>query len=401
MQWRKESKPHGKQMGATMRVGSTSDFNCIIDRRGTASEKWDRYSGQDIIPLWVADMDFRSPPAVIEALQERVSHGVFGYTHPPAELAPAVLGRLEQAYGLLAEEEWLVWIPGLVCGLSIACRAVGDVGDEVVAFTPVYPPFMSAPLLSRRTLIKVPLRLHNGRWEMDPEELERTITARTRLLMLCNPHNPVGRAWSAAELTAIAEAAERHDLVLCSDEIHSGLVLEEGRRHISIASLSPSICRRTITLQAPSKTFNIPGLACSFAVIADPELRSAFRNTKAGIVPSVNTLGYTAALAAYRYGEPWRRELIEYLRGNRDLVRAAVGRMEGLTMTSVEATYLAWIDTRESRIADPARFFEDAGVGLSDGADFGAPGFVRLNFGCPRPLLATALERMAAALASR
>lgn len=384
-----------------MRVGPASDFDCIIDRRGTASEKWDRYSGRDVIPLWVADMDFRSPPAITEALQERVAHGIFGYTHPPAELAPALLGGLEQAYGLIAKEEWLVWIPGVVCGLNLACRAVGDVDDEVVAFTPVYPPFMSAPPLSRRALVKVPLRLHNGRWEMDLEELERAITARTRLLMLCSPHNPVGRAWSAAELTAIAEIAERHDLVICSDEIHSGLVLEEGRRHIPIAALSPSICRRTITLQAPSKTFNIPGLACSFAVIADPELRSAFRKAKAGTVPSVNILGYTAALAAYRHGEPWRRELIEYLRGNRDLVQAAVGRMDGLTMTSVEATYLAWIDTRESGLANPARFFEDAGVGLSDGSDFDAPGFVRLNFGCPRPLLAKALDRMSKALTSR
>jgi cystathionine beta-lyase len=346
-------------------------------------------------------MDFRSPPAIIDALHERVAHGIFGYTHPPEELAPALLEHLEQAYGLIAKEEWLVWIPGVVCGLNLACRAVGDVDDQVVAFTPVYPPFLSAPPLSRRALVKVPLRLHDGRWEMDLEELERAITARTRLLMLCSPHNPVGRAWSAAELTAIAEAAERHDLVICSDEIHSGLVLEEGRRHIPIAALSPSICRRTITLQAPSKTFNIPGLACSFAVIADPELRSAFRKAKAGTVPSVNTLGYTAALAAYRYGEPWRRELIEYLRGNRDLVQAAVGRMDGLTMTSVEATYLAWIDTRESGLANPARFFEDAGVGLSDGADFDAPGFVRLNFGCPRPLLAKALDRMSEALTSR
>lgn len=235
---------------------------------------------------------------------------------------------------------------------------------------------------------------------MDPEDLERAITARTRLLMLCSPHNPVGRAWSAAELAAIAEVAERRDLVICSDEIHSGLVLKADLRHVPIAALSPSIRRRTITLQAPSKTFNIPGLACSFAVIADPELRKAFRHVKAGIVPSLNALGYTAALAAYRYGEPWRRELIEYLRGNRDLVQAAVGQMEGLAMTSIEATYLAWIDTRESGIANPTRFFEDAGVGLSDGADFGAPGFVRLNFGCPRPLLAKALERMAAALSS-
>jgi cysteine-S-conjugate beta-lyase len=380
---------------------STGDFDKVVDRRGTASEKWDRYSGRDIIPLWVADMDFQSPPAILEALRERVAHGVFGYTHPPSELAPALRAHLDQAYGFSVEEEWLVWVPGLVCGLNIACRAVGDVDDEVATFTPVYPPFLSAPRLSGRHLVKVPLRLKDGCWQMNPEDLERAISPRTRLLMLCSPHNPVGRAWSAAELNAIAEVAERHDLVICSDEIHSGLVLQEGRHHIPIAGLSPAVSRRTITLQAPSKTFNTPGLACSYAVIAAPGLRRAFRRAKAGIVPSVNALGFTAALAAYRHGEPWRREVIAYLRGNRDLVCAAVDRMKGLAMSPVEATYLAWIDARATGITNPARFFEDAGVGLSDGTDFGAPGFLRLNFGCSRQLLEAALERMESALACR
>lgn len=375
------------------------DFDTVIDRRNTASEKWDKYRGRDIIPLWVADMDFRSPPAVIQALHERVEHGVFGYTHPSTELVEAVRAHLLADYGWAVEEEWIVWLPGLVCGLNVLCRAVGGAGDEVVTFTPIYPPFMSAPGLSDRGLIKIPLQLREGRWVADLDALERAITPRTKLLLLCSPHNPVGRAWSREELAQLAEVAERHDLVIGSDDIHSGLVLDEERRHIPIATLSPETARRTITLLAPSKTYNIPGLGCSFAVIGDPGLRRAFRKAMGRIVPHVNTLGYTAALAAYRDGEEWRRALLAYLRGNRDLVQAEVNAMPGLSMTPVEATYLAWIDVRPSGIPEPARFFEEAGVGLSDGADFGAPGFVRLNFGCSRSLLVEALGRMRRVLA--
>lgn len=374
------------------------DFDTIIDRRNTASEKWDKYRGRDIIPLWVADMDFRSPPAVIQALHERVEHGVFGYTHPPAELIAAVRAHLLVDFGWAVEQEWIVWLPGLVCGLNVLCRAVGGSGDEVVTFTPIYPPFMSAPGLSDRGLVTVPLHLREGRWVADLDALERAITPRTRLLLLCSPHNPVGRAWSREELAQFAEVAERHDLVIGSDDIHAGLVLDEERRHIPIATLSPETARRTITLLAPSKTYNIPGLGCSFAVIGDPGLRRAFRKAMGRIVPHVNTLGYTAALAAYRDGEEWRQALLAYLRGNRDLVQAEVDAMPGLSMTHVEATYLAWIDARATGIPDPARFFEEAGVGFSDGADFGAPGFLRLNFGCSRSLLVEALGRMRRAL---
>lgn len=376
----------------------TFNFDTIIDRRYTASEKWDRYQGRDIIPLWVADMDFRSPPAVIEALHERIGHGVFGYTHPSAELVDAVLAMLLREYDWDVAEEWLVWLPGLVCGLNVACRAVGEAADGVVTFIPVYPPFMSAPILSGRNLIKVPLLLANGRWGMDLGALERAITPRTRLLLLCNPHNPVGRVWSQSELFELAELAGRYNLIICSDEIHAGLILDKDKRQIPIATLSPEIGARTITLNAPSKTYNIPGLGCSFAVIADHELRRAYKRAMAGIVPHVNTLGYTAAQAAYLHGEPWRLALLEYLRGNHDLVTEAVEGMPGLAMTPVEATYLAWIDARASRIEHPARFFERAGVGLSDGADFGLPGFLRLNFGCSGTLLQEALRRMRVAL---
>jgi len=374
------------------------DFDEIIDRRGTASEKWDKYRDTDIIPLWVADMDFRSPPAIIEALHERVSHGVFGYTAPPDGLAQAVIDALLAEFGWQVKKEWITWLPGLVTGLNITCRAVGAAEDEVITFTPVYPPFMSAPPLSGRTLVKVPLKETNGQWGLDLEALERSVTPKSRLLLLCSPHNPVGRVWTEQELTSLADFAQRHDLVICSDEIHAGLVIEESVRHIPIATLSEEADRRTITLLAPSKTFNVPGLGCSFAVISDDTLRRAFRKAMGRIVPHVNLLGYTAAEAAYRHGESWRQELLVYLRGNRDLVAQEVATMPGLSVAQVEATYLSWIDVRDTGIEDPVAFFEAAGVGLSGGSDFGLPGYLRLNFGCRRALLAEALRRMRVAL---
>lgn len=377
------------------------DFDEIIDRRGTSSEKWDKYRDRDIIPLWVADMDFRSPPAVIEALHERVSHGVFGYTAPSESLVEAVLKSLCDEYGWQVAKEWIVWLPGLVTGLNVACRAVGAAGDDVITFTPVYPPFMSAPPLSGRNAINVPLVCQEGRWVFTLEDLERAVTPATRLLLLCSPHNPVGRVWSREELELLAQFAQKHDLIVCSDEIHAGLVLEEGVRHIPLATLSPEMSARTITLFAPSKTYNVPGLGCSFAVISDDALRRAFRRAMGRIVPHVNLLGYTAAEAAYRHGEEWRQELIAYLRGNRDLVAREVARMPGLKVAPVEATYLSWIDLRETGIEDPVGFFEEAGVGLSGGADFGLPGYVRLNFGCRRELLVEALRRMRVALEAR
>ena len=363
------------------------DFDTVIDRSNTGSEKWDKYAGRDIIPLWVADMDFRSPPAVLAALQERIAHGVFGYTAATAGLVEAVQEHLQRDFNWRIEADWLVWLPGLVCGLNVLCRAIGDVGDEVLTFTPIYPPFMSAPTLNGRTTVKVPLQLVDGRWVADLAALEAAITPRSKLLLLCSPHNPVGRAWSREELQAFADVAEHHDLVLGSDEIHAGLILDAGTRHLPIATLSPATARRTITLLAPSKTYNIPGLGCSFAVISDPTLRQRFIRAAGRIVPHVNTLGFTAAEAAYRQGEAWRSQLT-----------TEINSIPGLTMTHVEATYLAWIDTRATGIKQPGAFFEAAGVGLSDGADFGAPGFVRLNFGCSRSLLIEALQRMRRAL---
>ena len=376
------------------------DFDTPIDRRGTDSSKWGKYAGRDVLPMWVADMDFAAPPAVIEALHRRAAHGVFGYGDPPSTLSEAVVDAVARDHRWCIEPGWLVWLPGLVTGLNVACRAVGEAGDGVFAATPIYPPFLSAPRLSRREIVAVPLQRRGARWEWDFDRVEEAIAPTTRLFMLCNPHNPVGRAFTRAELETVAAIAERHDLIICSDEIHAGLVLDPACEHLPIAALDAAVARRCITLMAPSKTYNVPGLGCAFAVIPDAGLRRRFLDVMRGIVPHVNVLGYAGAEAAYRYGEPWRSALIEYLRGNAEYARAAIDAIPGLRTTPVEATYLAWIDCTALNLEDPAAFFEAAGVGLSNGADFGAPGFVRLNFGCTRDTLGQAVARMSQAVAA-
>lgn len=370
------------------------NFDIGIDRRHTASLKWDKYKDRDIIPLWVADMDFQSPPSVLDALHKRVEHGIFGYAVPPQELIDTTVSMLHDLYGWQVHPDWLVWLPGLVTGLNVTCRAVGNPGDDVLTAIPVYPPFLTAPPHFERQTVTVPLICHNGRWEFDFDRLEAAITPKTRLFILCNPHNPVGRVLTREELNRIAALCEKHDLIVCADEIHCAMILDPDKFHIPFACLGPDIQDRTITLMAPSKTYNIAGLGCSFAVISNPALRKRFVGAMAGIVPRVNALANTAALAAYQDTSSWVNQLLNYLRRNRDRVISAVSQMPGLTIYHTEATYLSWIDARQLGMDDPAGFFEQAGVGLSDGAEFGTPGFLRLNFGCPLATLDEALERM-------
>lgn len=373
-----------------------SEFDRVIDRRHGDSLKWNRYAGRDVLPLWVADMDFAAPTAVLQALQARVAHGVFGYSEPWPSLTESVLAHLESSYGWKIGADWLVWLPGLVPGLNVACRAID--GDVLTA-TPVYPPFLTAPGHMGRKLRRVDLVEQDGLWQWDWEKLEKE-APHSRLLLLCHPHNPVGRCWRDDELQRLAGLAERHDWIVCSDEIHCDLILDEGRRHRPFALLGKHAAQRSITLMAPSKTFNVPGLACAFAVIPDAGLRRRFQAAMDGIVPHPNTLGLVACEAAFRHGEGWRQQLLRVLRHNRDRVEQAVAALPGLRMAHVEATYLAWIDARGLGVADPEAHFEAHGLGLSDGAAFGAPGWVRLNFGCPTAPLNEALARLGKACTS-
>jgi cystathionine beta-lyase len=371
-----------------------SIFDTPPDRRDSDSIKWGKYAGRDILPLWVADMDFAAPPAVVEVLRQRIEHGVFGYGHPWPALEESVLAHLESEYNWRIEAEWIVWLPGLVTGLNVACRAVDG---EVLTATPIYPPFLSAPRFSGRPLNRVELACVDGRWQWDKIALQNASTAATRLFLLCHPHNPVGRCWSRDELDDLAIFAEKNDLIVCSDEIHCGLILDADKRHIPFASLSSEAARCSITLMAPSKTYNIPGLGCAFAVIPDAARRRRFLHAMDGIVPHVNVLGLAACEVAYRDCGDWHRELLAYLAGNRDRVAVAVDAEKRAKMSHVEATYLAWIDVRELGLSNPAAHFEAHGLGLSDGADFGAPGWLRLNFGCARSTLDAALTRFATA----
>ena len=370
------------------------DFDEPVARYHTASLKWERFADRDIIPLWVADMDFRSPPAVMQALSRRVEHGVFGYGVAPKAVTELVCEMLDRRYSWQVEPEYIVWLPGLVCGLNVACRSVGAEHDEVLSLVPIYPPFLTAPVNSGRGLVTVPLVTESNRWVIDFDKLEKSITPKTKLLLFCNPHNPVGRVYSRLELDKLISLCDRHGIIICSDEIHCDLILDADKKHIPTATINPEAAARTITLMAPSKTFNIPGLGCSFAVISNRKWRNKFLQVMAGIVPETNILGFTAAEAAYRDSWDWHAALLDYLIDNSRLVEKEIGFMAGLSMHHVEATYLAWIDARRLDNIFPARFFEAFGVGLSEGSDFGLPGYVRLNFGCRRLLLRQALQRM-------
>lgn len=382
----------------------TFDFEQPPARLGTDSQKWQKYEGREILPLWVADMDFRSAPAIMAALHERVNHGVFGYARPVKSTVAAVVAALKTRYGYEIDPTWLVWLPGLVCGLNVTASAFAQAGEEVLTLTPVYPPFMSAPKNAARVSVQTNWILRDGRWTIDWDGLERAITPRTRLFYLCNPHNPLARVWRRDELVRLADFCVRHDLVLCSDEIHCDLILESSLPHIPTATLSPEIAARTVTLMAPSKTYNVPGLGTSFAVIADSALRHRFNKAAAGIVAEVTSLGYVACEAAYRDSEPWRQALLATLRGNRDYLLDFIHReLPGVVVEGpIEATYLAWLNVEALGLADPIAHFEKHGVGLSEGAFFGSKKgrHVRLNFGCPRSTLAEALRRMKTALAA-
>jgi len=374
------------------------DFDVPVERRHTASLKWEFYGGKDIIPLWVADMDFMSPPAVIRALSSRTEHGVFGYGAAPRALTGVICEMLARKYSWQVEPEHLVWLPGLVCGLNVACRSIGAEHDDVITLVPIYPPFLTAPKNSGRRLVTVPLVTESNRWIIDFDALEKSITPQTRLLLFCNPHNPVGRVYTRQELDKLVTFCDRHDIIICSDEVHCDLILDTDKIHIPTASLNLEAAARTITLMAPSKTFNIPGLGCSFAVISNRKMRNRFLQAMAGIVPEVNILGFTAAEAAYRDSWDWLTALLVYLRDNSRLLEKEISSMGDLSMHHVEATYLAWIDARRIDKIFPARFFEAFGIGLSEGSDFGYPGFVRLNFGCQRSLLQEALQRIKRAI---
>ena len=379
------------------------DFDRVIDRRASDSNKWRKF-GPDVLPLWVADMDFPSPPAVLAALQARVAHGFFGYLTEHPELPAVVAERVTKRYGWRVSPEAVVLIPGVNVANNFACGALAAPGEGLLLQTPAYPPILRATNnLGRVQERHVLDRDAAGRYVVDLDAFTAAITPRTKAFVLCNPHNPVGRVYSRTELEGMAAACLQRGLWIVADEIHCDLLLD-GRTHVPMASLSPEVEARTITFMAPSKTFNLPGLKCAVAIVPSATLRERLTTAMGDLMSKPNILGHTAAVAAYREGDEWLEALLRYLAANRDaLVEYVRTKLPGVTVAPAEGTYLAWLDCRGARIpgGDPYTFFlERARVAFNDGKLFGpgGDGFVRLNFGCPRSLLTEGLERMRRAL---
>lgn len=370
------------------------NFDRCLDRENTNSVKHDRYAGNDILPMWVADMDFSVAPEITEAIRSRLDHDIYGYTHVPESLNELIVERMQRLYQWSIKPEWLVWVPGVVASVNIACRSIGDVDSQVLSPAVVYPYIAHAAELNNRHLQKVPMVLRQQRWLMDSDWLADRNDANDDILLLCNPHNPGGSVYRQDELSVLADLAEAKDWVIVSDEVHCDLILEPGIKHIPVASLSPAVEQRSITLMATSKTFNLAGLGCSFAIIPNQQLRRNFKQASTGIVSHINLFGYISTQAAYQQGEQWHRQLLDYLRANRDYFLQEINQIRGLKLDPIEATYLAWIDVSELGLDNPPQFFEQAGIGMSPGRDFGDTGFMRLNFGCSRATLEAAVSRI-------
>ena len=378
------------------------DFTSFPDRRRTESVKWGVY-GKDVLPMWVADMDFISPQPVIDALKERVEHGIFGYPMISDELKQFVVERMETRYDWKITADDLIFVPGVVSGFNLVCQALSGGSGSMIMQTPVYPPFLAAPRNGGIDGITVDLvQDRTGQYSIDFEAFEKAIRPDTRVFLLCNPHNPVGRVFRKDELEKLAEICLRHNVAICSDEIHSDLIYG-GYRHIPIASLNAEIEQKAVTLIAPSKTFNIAGLECSVIICRNKEIREKIEFARRGLLGHVNVLGLVAATSAYRDGGEWLEELLAVLQSNRDLlVRFIHENLKGIKMSIPEGTYLAWLDCRGlTSVKDPFKFFlDEAKVALNDGCEFGkaGEGFLRLNFGCPEGMLIEAILRMKQAL---
>lgn len=374
------------------------NFDQIINRKNTDSFKWDFFQDPEgTIPMPVADMDFKSPEPILEALREVTEHGVFGYSIIPEELKDILQERLERLYSWKTEKEWQVWIPGLVPAITATCRAIGEIGDAVITSIPVYHPFHLAPGYVGKKLQTFPLIEVDNRWTFDFEALEKAITEDTKLFMLCNPYNPAGTVFTREELEKLAEICQHHNLIICSDEIHCDLILDKNKKHVPIASLSQETENKTVTLLSPSKTFNIAGLGCSVAIIPSPELRQKFNAAKDGFFPPLPRHSMVAAMAAYRDCEDWRLQLINYLKVNHDYMFQELNGYKGLKLLPLEATYLAWIDARDTGIEDIQERILKAGVRLMNGKTFMGEGFLRLNFACSKSVLVEAVKRIKSA----
>ena len=363
------------------------NFDQQLERRGTNSMKWDARQPKNI-PMWVADMDFQSPLAVQEALQAVANSGVYGYAWPPSELFEVILERLEKMHAWNVEKEWIVLLPGLVPGLHASARIMPSEKKSTLTSTPVYYHLYKAAESSGLETLEVPF-LENG--EMDFEGLKAKKREDTGMYFLCNPHNPTGRVFSQKELEKLADFCLKENLILVSDEIHCDLILDHEKRHHSVASFSKEVEDNSITLLSPSKTFNIAGIGGSFAVIPNGALRSRFEAAKFGIMPHLNNWQISSMLAAYQHGEPWRQELLAYLRSNHNYLLEEINAIPELKMKPLDATYLAMIQCPQE---DPEKYLSVNGIDVNGSGQFHGTNFFRLNFGTQKSRLEEGVKRI-------
>jgi len=370
-------------------------FNEAINRRNIGSDKWDKYLSEDIIPMWVADMDFRAPREVLRAIADRNEHGIYGYQSKPMDLLTLIQSRYSERYDWHFDLDSLSLVSGVVPAMNHVCRALLAEGEAAITVTPVYYPFLAMGQNSDRELIQVAAEPCNDTYPYPLEALKTALkqNRNVRLLLLCNPWNPVGRVLSRAELQAIAALAQEFDLMICSDEIHFELLFDDNR-HICIANLNEDMRQRTITVSAATKTFNIAGLGGAWVIIENPNLKAQFERFGSGLNQGNNPLTVVATRAALAHCEDWRLSLIEHLQSNRALLSSTIEQLEGISMNEIQGTYLAWLNIQKLNLSDPAAFFEARGLGLSLGAQFGGPGYMRLNMGCTQATMREACKRL-------
>ena len=369
------------------------DFDTPTNRLGTDSIRWDSFDSKEVLPLWVADMDFKSPPCVIEAVSNRVQQGIYGYTHSPHQMNAMIADYLKEQYQWQVNPDWIVILPSVVSVLYTTVQQLTNNDESVLVPNPIYHHLRLACSSANRQFQEMSLELKDGRWLLPPRnELSNLITDKTTLALFCNPQNPGSTVFTREELKEFGNFCVEHDLWICSDEIHAGLVLDENKKHIPLASISKDISEKTITLMSLNKTFNFPGIGLAWAVAENPLLQKAIQVGLHQTIAPPSLLAYTATMAAIQEGEPWRQELIQYLRGNRDLVQEKIKSIDGLSICKMEGSYLAWIDCTNLHHHNPYQLFLDHGLATSPGSQFNREQFVRLNFGTQKSRLEQALN---------
>jgi|TARA_B110000438_G_C15819728_1_gene653782 cysteine-S-conjugate beta-lyase len=376
------------------------NFDTFLDRKKFSSEKWLKFKDPEVIPMWIADMDFSAPPEILEPLRKRIDQATFGYSTVPESLTHTLVERIDKN-GWKIDPDWVTWMPGAVVGLNLSCKTFLQPGDMAMTPSPIYQPFTSAPENMERGMVTTVMKDVNGRLELDFDEIENLMSDDVRMFFFCNPHNPGGTVFSKEEILKLIEICEQHKVLICSDEIHCDVILD-AKSHLHLGNVNDYAKDNSITLLGPCKTFNLAGLPIAASIIPNPDIREDFRRNMKGIVSHISTMAFVAAEAAYNDAGPWHKELLEYLRVNKRILSEGINSIDGLCLAGPEAGYLAWIDCRETGLISPGDFMiEQAKVGVHKGEWFGNKDYVRLNFGCPKSLVEESVSRLQKAFSQK